>query len=104
MPDPAHSDYGLIHVETTPEQRAANRRRRADSERNVDFWNEHCRELTERYLHRFLVIYNGGEMRDFEDALSMNDFVRTLPKEQGAAAMRQYVDYAVPYWSYLDTQ
>ncbi|MYD54924.1 MAG: hypothetical protein F4W96_11560 [Chloroflexi bacterium] len=104
MSEPAQNHHSIVHVETTPEQRAANRHRRAQSDRNVDYWNEHCRELTDRYLHRFLVIYNGGEMRDFPDAISMNDFVRSLPREQGNAAMRQYVDYAVPYWSYLVTQ
>ncbi len=95
MPEFAHANYGIVPTETTPEERAENLRRRAESDRNVDFWNEHYRELTERYLHRFLVIYDGGEMRDFKDAISMNDFLRTLPKEQRDAAMHQYVDYAV---------
>ena len=95
MSELAHQPHGRVRVETTPEQRAANRRRQAESRRNVAFWNEHYVELTERYLHRFLVIYNGGEMRDFPDAVSKNDFLRSLPEEQSRAAHHHYVDDAV---------
>ena len=91
LPQPT---YGRVRIETTPEQRAANRRRRAESDRNVAFWNEHYVELTERYLHRFLVIYNGGEMRDFKDAISMNQFLKSLPPDQARTAFYHYVDYA----------
>lgn len=95
MSELAHQHYGRVPTETTPKQRAANLRRRAESERNVEFWNEHHRELTERYLHRFLVIYNGGDMRDFPDAISKNEFLRSLPEEQSRAAHHHYVDDAV---------
>ena len=103
MSELAHQNYGRIHIETTPEQREAIRRRRAESDRNVDFWNEHYRELTERYLHRFLVIYNGGtDLLAFDDPVEMIDFLNELPKETADAAMHQYVDYAVHVYSYFD--
>lgn len=94
MSELAHQPYGRVRIKTTPEQRAANRRRRAEKDRNVAFWNEHYVELTERYLHRFLVIYNGGEMRDFQDAITKNRFLKTLPPEQARTAFHHYVDYA----------
>ena len=94
MADPAHADYRIVHVETSPEQRAANLRRRAASDRNVAYWNENYCELTERYLHRFLVIYDGVVLRDFPDAISQNEFLNRLPREQARAAFHHYVDYA----------
>ena len=93
MVNTADSRYRVVRVETTPEQRAANRRRQAESRRNVAYWNDHYVELTERFLHRFLVIYNGGEMRDFKDAISLNQFLKSLPPEQARPAFHHYVDY-----------
>ena len=94
MVNSAQPGSRIIRIETTPEQRAANRRRQAESRRNVAFWNEHYVELTERYLHRFLVIYDGGEMRDFPDAISQNKFLDSLPPFQARTAFHHYVDYA----------
>ena len=94
MSELAHQHYGRVPTETTPEQRAANRRRRGESDRNLAYWNDHYRELTERYQHRFLVIYDGGNIRDFEDAFSEIDFLRTLPQATADAAFHHYVDYA----------
>ncbi|MDE2988002.1 MAG: hypothetical protein F4X58_09400 [Chloroflexi bacterium] len=91
MPEFARGGNGVVHIETTSEERAANRRRHAEKDRNVDYWNDHYLELSKQHRNKWLLIYDGCTVRVFDGLQEMWDAEESLTPWQRETAFEHFV-------------